>query len=92
MGHWKVERFEYKLGKYDFIDLAKDYNEFGMRESLAGEIYRVSQEEFARLREGVPYVKVYRFNPKHLCPNLNRYGNNGQRKMWSSCGSSHCTC
>jgi len=23
-------------------------------------IYRVSQEECARLREGVPYVKVYR--------------------------------
>ena len=34
-------------------------------------IYRVSQEECARLREGVPYVKVYRYNPKHLCPNLN---------------------
>ena len=29
-------------------------------------IYRVSQEECARLREGVPYVKVYRYNPKHL--------------------------
>ena len=24
--------------------------------------YRVSQEEYARLREGVPYVKVYRYN------------------------------
>ena len=34
-------------------------------------IYRVSQEECARLREGVPYVKVYRYNPKHLCPKLN---------------------
>ena len=34
-------------------------------------IYRVSQEECARLREGVPYVKVYRYNTKHLCPNLN---------------------
>jgi len=30
--------------------------------------YRVSQEEGARLQEGVPYVKVYRYNPKHLCP------------------------
>jgi len=29
-------------------------------------IYRVSQEECARLREGVPYVKVYRYNPKYL--------------------------
>ena len=31
-------------------------------------IYRVSQEECARLRESVPYVKLYRYNPKHLCP------------------------
>ena len=42
-------------------------------------IYTVSQEERARLREGVPYVKVYRYNPKHLCPNLNGYGDNGHR-------------
>ena len=55
-------------------------------------IYRVSQEECARLREGVPYVKVYRYNPKHLCPKLNSYGDNGQRKVWSSGGSTHCTC
>jgi len=27
-------------------------------------IYRVSHEECARLREGVPYVKVYRYNHK----------------------------
>jgi len=55
-------------------------------------IYRVSQEECARLREGVPYVKVYRYNPKHLCPKLNGYGDNGQRKVWSSGRSTHCTC
>ena len=55
-------------------------------------IYRVSQEECARLREGVPYVKLYRYNPKHLCPKLNRYGDNGQRKVRSSGGSTHCTC
>ena len=55
-------------------------------------IYRVSGEECARLREGVPYVKVYRYNPKHLCPKLNGYGDYGQRKVWSSCGSTHCTC
>ena len=47
-------------------------------------IYRVSQEECARLRESVPYVKVYRYNPKHLYPKLNGYGYNGQRslKLW----------
>ena len=55
-------------------------------------IDRVSQEECARLREGVPYVKVYRYNPKHLCPKLNGYGDNGQGKMWSSGGSTHFTC
>jgi len=42
-------------------------------------IYRVSQEECARFRESVPYVKVYRYNPKHLYPKLNGYGDNGQR-------------
>ena len=41
-------------------------------------LYRVSQEECARIREGVPYAKVYRYNPKHLCPKLNGYGDNGQ--------------
>ena len=41
-------------------------------------IYRVSQEECARLRESVPYVKLYRYNPKHLYPKLNGYGDNGQ--------------
>ena len=55
-------------------------------------IYRVSEEECARLREGVPYVKVYRYNPKHLCPKLSGYGDNAQRKAWSSGGSTHCTC
>ena len=36
------------------------------------------------LRESVPYVKIYRYNPKHLCPKLNGYGDNGQGslKLW----------
>ena len=52
--------------------------------SLTSALYRVSQEECARLRESVPYVKVYRYNPKHLYPKLNGYGDNGQRslKLW----------
>ena len=54
--------------------------------------YRVSQEECARLREGIPYVKLYRYNPKHLYLKLNGYGDNGQRKVWSSCGSTYYTC
>ena len=36
--------------------------------------YRVSQEEWIKLRESVPYVKQYRYNPKHLYPKLNGYG------------------
>ena len=55
-------------------------------------LYSVSQEECARLREGVPCVKVYRYNPKHLSPKWNLYGDNGQSKVWSSCGSTHCNC
>jgi len=43
--------------------------------------HRVSQKDCARLREGVPYVKVYQYNTKHLCPKLNGYGDNGQRKV-----------
>jgi len=54
-------------------------------------IYRVSQEEWTKLRESVPYVKIYRYNPKHICPKLNGYGDKGQRKVWSFCGSTYCT-
>ena len=43
--------------------------------------YRVSQEERTKLREGVPYVKLYRYNPKHLYPKLNGYGDNGKRSL-----------
>ena len=53
---------------------------------------RVSRGECARLRENVPYVKVHRYNPKHLYPKLNGYGDNGERKVRSSCGSTYCTC
>ena len=44
-------------------------------------LYRVSQEERAKLREGVPYVKLYRYNPKHLYPKLKGYGDNGKRSL-----------
>jgi hypothetical protein len=54
--------------------------------------YRVSNELRSLLRESVPYVKIYRYNPKHLCPKLNGYGDNDQRKVLSSGGSTHCTC
>ena len=44
-------------------------------------IYRVSQEEWTKLREGVPYVELYRYNPDHLYPKLNGYGDNDQRSL-----------
>ena len=48
------------------------------------DIYRVSQEEWTKLQESVPYVKLYRYNPKHLYPKMNGYGDYGQRslKLW----------
>ena len=60
------------------------------RPSSSG-LYRVSQEERTKLRESVPYVTLYRYNPKHLYPKLNGYGDNGQRKVWTSCISAYCT-
>ena len=41
----------------------------------------MSRGEYARLRENVPYVKVHRYNPKHLYPKLNGYGDNGERSL-----------
>jgi hypothetical protein len=32
--------------------------------AMCNRIYRVYQEEWARLRQGVPYFKLYRYNPK----------------------------
>ena len=54
-------------------------------------VYRVSQEERTKLREGVPYVKLYRYNP-NLCPKLNGYWDNGQIKLWTSFGSTNDSC
>jgi len=53
-------------------------------------IYRVSPDECTGLRESVPYVKVYRYNPKYLYPKLNGYGDKGQRKVGASSGSKYC--
>ena len=51
----------------------------------------MSQEEGTKLWASVPYVKIYQYYPKHLYPKLNGYGDNGQRKVWSSGRSTHCT-
>jgi hypothetical protein len=44
-------------------------------------LYRMSQEECAKIRESVPNVKIYRYNPKHLYPKLNGYGDIGERSL-----------
>jgi len=54
-------------------------------------VYRVSQEECARLQESVPYVKLHRYNLKHLYQKLNGYGDNGHRKVWASGVSTYST-
>ena len=54
-------------------------------------IYRVSQEKWTKLRESVPYVELYRYNPKHLYPKLNGHGDNGHRKVGASGVSTYCT-
>ena len=41
----------------------------------------MSQEEWTKRQESVPYVKLYRYNPKHLYPKLNGYGDNGQGSL-----------
>ena len=76
-----------EIAKHDVIITLGDFNAKLGKEQL----YRVSQEERTKLRESVPYVKLYRYNPKHLYPKLNGYGDNGQRKVWTSCISAYCT-
>ena len=53
-------------------------------------LYTMSQEEWTKLRESVPYVELYRYNPKHL-HKLIGYGDNGHRKVWASEVSTYCT-
>ena len=71
--------------------IAASFCSCGWQESLGmitsvvvGFLYRVSHELRSLLRESVPYVKIYQCNPKHLCPKLNGFGGNDQRKVWSS--------
>jgi len=70
-----VESRTYKKVYYPVVCNRMDSKSF-----YAG-LYRVSQEEWTKIRESVPYVKIYRYNPKHLYPKLNGYGDNGQRSL-----------
>ena len=71
--------------------VAHNLVKFGVHLKEVIYVYRVSQEEWTKLRESVPYVELYRYNPKHLYPNLNGYGDNGHRKVWASGVSTYCT-
>jgi hypothetical protein len=65
-----------QIQRYSLLFITKAYRtvSYEAHSAIAGimpidqamHLYRVSQEECARLRESVPYVKVYRYNPKHL--------------------------
>ena len=67
------------------------YNNNQRNISTIYEYIQVSHELRSLLRESVPYVKIYRYNPEHLCPKLNCYGHNGNKKVWTSCISAYCT-
>jgi len=49
---------------------------------------RRNVSDFGRVFLMLKYTDI---TPKHLCPKLNGYGDNGQRKVWSSGGSTYCT-
>jgi len=70
--------------------LASRYTGYALP-ARVGRVYRVSQEEWTKLRESVPYVELYRYNPKHLYPKLNGYGGNDHRKVWASGVFTYCT-
>jgi hypothetical protein len=63
------------------LDKKVEYDKKTRHGGLSEYLYRVSNELRSLLRESVPYVKICRYNPKHLCPNLNGYGDNGQRSL-----------
>jgi hypothetical protein len=91
-GHaWEIQKWQFNTRALHITECRKERRRNGTRmfpqwslKINIYRIYRVSQEECARFREGVSYVKIYRYNPNHLCPKLNGYGDNGQRslKFW----------
>ena len=83
-----INGFFLLFGLLKFSIFITDYISYNTQQR---DIYRVSQEECARLRESVPYVKLYRKTPKHLYPKFNGYGDIGHRKVWTSLVSAYCT-
>jgi hypothetical protein len=58
-------------------DRFRNLDLYKVQTNIHSSLYRVSQEEGTKLREGVPYVKLYQKTPKHLYPKLNSLGDNG---------------
>ena len=71
--------------------VAQHLNHYAIPGPTGIALYKVSQEEWTKFRESVPYVELYRYNPKHLYPKLNGYGDNSHRKVWASGVSTYCT-
>ena len=57
------------------------FHKWNTRQNQSYIVYRMSREKWTNLRESVPQVELYRYNPKHLYPKLNGYGDNGQRSL-----------
>jgi len=45
--------------------------------------------DFGKIFRKLKYIDI---TQKHLYPKLNGYRDNSERKVWSSCGSTYCTC
>ena len=65
---WDVAINRIRLG--GLICSLKSFLQLNMCQELQifAAVYGVPEEECAGLRESVPCVKLYRYNPKHLCP------------------------
>ena len=88
----EVRRFSETKGSYEGVGSHYIFFHTHTHTHTHTYIYRVCRGESPRIWENVPYVKVHRSNPKHLYPKLNGYGDNGKRKVWSSCCSMYCNC
>jgi len=50
------------------------------------------QQELVQLQENIHYVKLCRYSQKYACPTLNGHEDTDMRTMWSSGGSTNCSC
>ena len=80
--HFVVKRVYLDVRPKNLISINVDrFSYFFFKGPNFASIYRVSHELRSLLRESVPYVKLYRYNPKHLFPKFNGYEDIGQRSL-----------